>query len=434
MFHTSGIQTVLLDTVYDKTNFRSEFRFDADKVYLSNMRVLNLGVIKTSDDTDASYNQLIGAYGVIRQISLMDGGETLSNMVDFNRYMGFKSFTKKNDENNSIKKFLQKNNMGYIFSDVAENETIEQLINTLDIRLTEKNTGKGWLSLRECIPFLSASQYVPTNIFKNLKLVIEYEATSSLFTDSATLSFQTLEPLLVCELMVNSKVSNEMMMEYKGLSWIDLETDRMVLPSIPLNEFQLVPQTDPPTDRKANVNNPLQQTSFLVNGFNNKRVNRVVMCNVPSVQTTFKTNENFFTKFSNIGSMNMYNQSVQVQLNGSNLFPEPMNTPNKRLASVVDNYGDATMPLGYDTFTGLDNLIVRPTEVLGNTDYTCFSLGGARVQDLVIEYSRLGVFDTRLDELQQLGRFNQRLTLQLYGEVQKQLVIGDKGNYVIGYS
>jgi hypothetical protein len=430
MFHTSGLKTTLIDAVYNKSNFRSEFRFDVDKVYLSNMRILNLGVVKPANSTDASYNQLVGSYGIIKQISLMDGTETLSNMVDFNRYIAFKSFTKKNDENNSMKKFLQKNNMGYVFSDVSDNEIIEQLVNTLDIRESESLTGKGWLSLRECLPFLASSQYVPTNIFKNLRLVIEYENNSSLFTDSATLSFTTLEPLLVCEMMVNSKVSDQMMKEYQGLSWVDIETDRMVLSDVP---FQLQPQTNPPGPRVAVNPNPLQQTSFLVNGFNNKRVNRVIMCNVPTVETTYKSSDNFYTQFSNIGSMNMYNQSVQVQLNGSNLFPEPMNTPNKRLASLVDNYGDATMPLSYDTYDGLLGLIVRPTEVLGNTDYTCFTMGGARVQEFVIDYSRLGVFDVDLAEVQSLGRFNQRLTLQLYGEVQKQLIIGEKGNYVIGY-
>lgn len=436
MFHTSGIKNVLIDSVYDKSNFRTEFRFDVDKIYLSNMRVLNLGVVKPAGGALADYNQLVGSYGVVKQISLMDGNETLSNMVDFNRYIAFKSFTKKNDENNSVKKFLQRNNMGYIFTNTGNDTMIDQLESTRVIGESEATTGKGWLSLRECVPFLASSQYVPTNIFRNLRLVIEYETSPSLFTTSATQTFQTLEPLLVCDMMVNSKVAMNMMKEYKGLSWVDVETDRMVLPSIPVNTFQVSPITDPPTARVANTPNPKQEASFLVNGFNGKSVNRIVMCNVPQVVNTFKVvgAPNFFTAMSNIGSMNMYNQSVQVQLNGSNLFPEPINTPNKRLASLVDNYGDATMPLGYDTFSGLTQLFTRPLEVLGNTDYMVFTLGGARVQELVIEYSRLGVFDQPLGDLQSQGRFNQSLVLQMYGEVQKQLVLGNNNSYVIAYA
>jgi hypothetical protein len=419
MFHSAGIKTSLIDAVYDRTNFRSEFRFDVDKVYLSNARLLNVGVVKVGGDA-SSYNKLVGSYGVIKQISLMDGNETLSNMVDFNRYTAFKSFVKKNDENNSIKKFLQKNDMGFVFNDTATNTRLEGLEDTTAIQTTEVATGKGWLSLRECIPFLSASQYVPTNVFRNLRLVIEYDTQVSSFASNDTLSYNTLEPLLVCDMMVNSKVATQMMMEYKGLSWVDVETDRMVLPEI----FPVPNETTP---------NPQQQTSFLVNGFNGKSCNRMVLCNVPTGILTYKEG-NFYTLYSNMGSMNQYQQSVQVQLNGSNLFTEPINTPNKRLASLVDNYGDATMPLGYGTYDGLTDLVENPLEVLGNTDYTCFSLGGARVQELVIEYSRVGVYDADLVEAQGLGRFNQRLTLQLFGEVQKRLVMNGKGQYVIAYA
>jgi hypothetical protein len=418
MFHTAGIKTSLIDAVYDKANFRSEFRFDVDKVYLSNARLLNVGVVKVGG-AGSSYNKLVGSYGVIKQISLMDGNETLSNMVDFNRYTAFKSFVKKNDENNSIKKFLQKNDMGVVFNDTASNTRIEGLEDTTAIQTTELATGKGWLSLRECIPFLSASQYVPTNVFRNLRLVVEYDTQVSSFASNATLSYSTLEPLLVCDMMVNSKVATQMMMEYKGLSWVDVETDRMVLPEIPNTQF-------------VDDTNPKQQTSFLVNGFNGKSCNRMIMCNVPTSVLTYQDGD-FYTSYSNMSSMNQYQQSVQVQLNGSNLFTEPINTPNKRLASLVDNYGDATMPLGYGTYDGLTDLVEKPLEVLGNTDYTCFSLGGARVQELVIEYSRVGVYDAGL-VLQGQGRFNQRLTLQLFGEVQKRLVMNGKGQYVIAYA
>ena len=423
MFHTSGLKTSLIDAVYDRTNFRTEFRFDVDKVYLSNARLLNVGVVKVGADATA-YNKLVGSYGIIKQISLMDGNETLSNMVDFNRYTAFKSFLKKNDENNSIKKFLQKNNMGFVFTSNLGQlyPSIENLTDDNVIATTESGTEKGWLSLRECLGFLGASQYVPTNVFRNLRLVIEYDTQVSSFASNSTLPYNTLEPLLVCDEMINSKVATKMMNEYKGLSWIDVETDRMVLPALDI--------PSPSTDK-----NPKQETSFLVNGFNGKSVNRMVMCNVPTNPATYDSSENagYFTVYSNMGSMNQFRQSVQVQLNGSNLFTEAINTPNKRLASLIDNFGDATMPLGYETYDGLDDLVQNSVEVLGNTDYTCFSLGGARVQELVIDYARSGVYDSTIPT-QTLGRFNQSLVLQLYGEVQKRLVMNGKGQYIIAYA
>lgn len=444
MFYSQGLKTTLIDSTYDKTNFRTEFKFDANQVYLSNMRLANIGAVCNTDVGETfSYNFLVGSYGVIKQISLLDGNESLSNLVDFNRYNAFKSFTTKNDDNNSITKFLQVNNLGYVYTDVdtvppaiplpppqATLGKIERLNNAGQLLNTEDSTTKGWLSLRDCIPFLSASQYVPTNVFKNLRLVIEYETNSQNFAKNAIQSFTTTEPFLIADMMVNSKVANQMMMEYKSLSWLDIETDRVVLPAL--------------TNVSGVLPNPVQEVKFNVNGFNNKLVNRVVMCNQATSELTFKPNNNinevFYTDFANIGSMGMLNQSLQVIVNGSNLFTEPVNTANKRLAMLVDNYGDATMPLGYAYTSGLkgetDNtsLVSKSLEILNNTDYSVFTLGGQRIQELVLEYKRTGQLNTTASVAnQRFQRFNQQLNLVLYAEVQKTLVLGQGGNYVIQY-
>ena len=433
MFHTQGLKTSLIDSVYDRTNFRTEFRFQPDQIYLSNMRLLNLGVVASQLDTAQPYNYLVGSYGVVRQISLMDGNETLSNMVDFNRYSAFKSFTTKNDVSTSVQHFLQQNGLDYVYTDVdvfdasgnsIQYGKIEELFSAGNITTDEPTSSKGWLSLRDCVPFLSASQYVPTNIFRNLRLVVEYDTLNSSYANFAATTFTTNEPFLVADMMVNSKVANQLMMEYKGLSWVDVETDRMVLKPV-----ELVLETNP---------NPVQSENFLVNGFNNKRVNRVVMVNVPTSLLTYKSDDDInavgYTKFANMGSMGMLKQSVQVVLNGSNLFTEPIDTANKRLASVVDNYGDAVCPLGYGNYEGLTGLVDNSVETLNNTDYTVFSLGGARVQELVIQYQRTGQHEAGVSGSQTLRRYNQQLFLVLYAEVQKTMVVGNGGKYVIGYA
>lgn len=441
MFHTSGIKNVLVDSVYDRTNFRTEFRFDPNQVYLSNMRLLNLGAVCNNDVGETfSYNFLVGTYGIIKQITLYDGNETLSNLVDFNRYSAFKSFTTKNDDNNSVIKFLQVNNLGYVYTDVDTTDAtdnrvtsgkIERLDGAGQLLNTEETTTKGWLSLRDCIPFLAASQYVPTNIFKNLRLVIEYDTNSQNFAKNAVQTFKSTEPFLCADMMVNSKVAEQMMMEYKSLSWTDLETDRVVLPAI--------------LNATATVVNPSQEVKFNINGFNNKRVNRVVMCNQATSELTYKPDDNinaeFYTDFSNMSSMGMLEQSLQVIVNGSNLFTEPINSANKRLAVLVDNYGDATMPLGYGYVSGLTgesdatSLVSKSLEILNNTDYSVFNLGGQRVQELVLEYKRRGQFNSTASLVnQRFQRFNQQLNLVLYGEVQKTLLLGKKGDYIISYS
>ena len=212
-FYTSGLKTSLIDSTYDRANFRTEFRFTEDKIYLSNMRVLNIGVT-SNDATGRAYNKLVGTYGVIKQISLLDGNEVLSSMQDFNRYSAFKSYVKKNDANNSVNTYLQKNNMGFIFEDIdsaAGRTKLEHLEDAEKITNDPVTTAKGWLSLRDCIPFLSASQYVPTNVFKNLRLVIEYDTKKSSFTEASLPNYATVEPVLVADEMVNSAVAMQMM-------------------------------------------------------------------------------------------------------------------------------------------------------------------------------------------------------------------------------
>ena len=423
MFHTSGLKTSLIDPVYDRTNFRTEFRFTEDKVYLSNMRLLDVGVV-SNDATDRQYNKLVGSYGVIKQMTLQDGNEILSSMQDFNRYSAFKSYVKKNDANNSVNTKLGKNNMGYIYEggdSITEKLTKIQHLEVSDpITNSTNTTALGWLSLRDCIPFLNASPYVPTNVFKNLRLVVEYDTKLSSFAQNAVAKYSTLEPLLVAEEMVNSAVAMQMMKEYKSMEWTDVETDRMYLNAV--------------TPLDVASPNTKQTETFLIGGYNNKRVGKVVLANVPTVEGTFKTGD-FFDEFSNMGSMGMLKQSVQVLMNGSNLFPVPVDTANKRLAMLVDNYGDCTQPMGYGSLVdaSLNDIIQESAEVLNTTDYMVFSLGGARVQELQLEYSRSGQIVTGSAD-QQLERFNQPLILQTFAEVQKTLTLGAGGAYVIGYA
>ena len=421
-FYTSGLRTSLIDSTYDRANFRTEFRFTEDKIYLSNMRVLNVGVT-SNDATGRAYNKLVGTYGVIKQISLLDGNEVLSSMQDFNRYSAFKSYVKKNDANNSVNTYLQKNNMGFIFEDIdsaAGRTKLEHLQDAEQITNDPVTTAKGWLSLRDCIPFLSASQYVPTNVFKNLRLVIEYDTKKSSFTEASLPNYATIEPVLVADEMVNSAVAMQMMQDYKGLEWTDIETDRTYLNAIPGIDVA--------------TPNPKQSETFLIGGYNNKRVGRVVLANVPTVEATYKTGD-YFYDYANMGSTGMLEQSVQVLLNGSNLFPAPIDTANKRLAMLVDNYGDAVQPLSYGSYydPSMGDIVVDNYEVLNNTDYMVFNLGGTRVQDLQLEYSRKGQIVTGSNN-QQLERFNQPLVLQTFAEVQKTLTLGAGGKYVIGYA
>ena len=60
-----NITTRIIDSVFDRANLRAEFRLPADNLYLSNMRLVGLGVFAAND---VSY-LVAGAGGVIKNIT-----------------------------------------------------------------------------------------------------------------------------------------------------------------------------------------------------------------------------------------------------------------------------------------------------------------------------------------------------------------------------
>ena len=108
-FYTSGVKSNILEPVVDITNNRTEWRIPSDTVYLSNMRICNLALT----GTETAYNRLVGAYGVIKSISLMDGNETLDQLLVANVWVGFKQFNKTNSSSLNAERRLALNAVGY---------------------------------------------------------------------------------------------------------------------------------------------------------------------------------------------------------------------------------------------------------------------------------------------------------------------------------
>lgn len=48
-YYTSAIETQIVDPQFNQSKYRSEFRITEDGLYTNSMRVLNLGVLATSE-------------------------------------------------------------------------------------------------------------------------------------------------------------------------------------------------------------------------------------------------------------------------------------------------------------------------------------------------------------------------------------------------
>ena len=465
-FYTSGIQTQLIDSVFHRDSFRTEFRFDADKTYLTNMRLCGVGATVSTAGLVSNYNALTGAWGVIRQISLLDGNETLCNVQNFNLYTGFKNFKRTNENSANMNTFLSENLMGYVWKGLDLEGELSQivpvrnpLVNAEEAQVNIAGNGElGWLSLKDCLPFLGASDIMPTSLFRHLRLVVEYSQDPAdyarrVYTGAAGTPV-VIEPFLVADVMMNSDTANKLMMNYKGVVWNELEVDRVNVPSIE-------------GVTEANTS-PVQETQLLVNGFDNKRVSRMVMITEPTSPLSYRVDSYrdpvlgvvaVNAAFGKMGSMYQKDMELQVRVNGGNLFPTPLKGGNRRLGLLVDTWGECLAPLGnMDSPASINDIGNGGTEMpealqrLGSTDYTGWNLGGTRVQELILQYKRNGLYVTGgyvstpanpdaeppVEQVitpipQNLNRFNQRVNLVLYGEVQKSLVPTGNGRYVISY-
>jgi len=377
--YTSGIKTNLVSPSFNKSNYRSEFRLESDKVYLSNFRLANVGA--STSVTGQQYNGLCGVYGIIRNISLLDDNIELDKINQCNMWLAFKNYNNDNSKNKDINTNLVKSNLGYTMDENVINNYIEPA-KTTDNAST---TAKGWLDLRDVFPMLKGSEIVPTNIFKNLRLVIEYDPDSTNVLEGSTATATSTEPLLIVDELVNDKEASKLMRGYKGLRFFAIENDIAVLPAITVSQVE---------GKKK------QKEIVSINGFNNKVLHRLLIVNTPSDVTGLE--------YGSMGSLQQKDQTVQLRLNGSNILPaNGITNVHERLALLNDTFGTCN--------TNPDKL--------KNSDYFGIVVQD-RVQELVLEYAREGVYNE--------NSYNQMLQLHVFGEVVKEIKVFN-GRYVVGY-
>lgn len=434
-FYSSSITTRLIDPIFNQANTRCEFRLNPDTVYLSNMRLMNVGVTDAFLGT-AKYNILVGAYGCLKAIRLLDGNQVLDSINDVNRWLAFKNYSKTNTLCSNLNNTLSKNGLGFVYDlPTCYNVTAEDLLDqnsefskivpfkeSGDIVHLEENTDKSWLSLRDLFPMLGSVVNVNTSVFKNLRLVLEFSKDYTDFAvdlneaEELTHKFTTIQPLLcVDELTADTPIKKQIMEKFDPISFSTIEQDRVRVNAIEGNELQL--------------------NTYQVQGFNNKKVGRVLIQKVRG-----KTSVNTSALIHNMGSPSMLNENHQFRINGSNLYPfNGITQPNEALSLVSDIWGTCDQPLGnapflgtYDLFTSeeptpvIDYHYPAARDLLGETSYIAGDLNGQRIKEFQLTYGRTGIVD-------ESKRYNEALTLLIYGEVERVILPSKSGGYVISY-
>jgi hypothetical protein len=393
------------------SSLQTEFRFKPNTAYLSNLRLANLGVTVA---TAAAYNPLVGAASNIASIHLFDGNQMLDQILEFPQWAGFSSFNRPNQKNVDAQKVLARTGLGYNYSESdypdangTDNEAhakIEQHFVPGNANSTAATTAKGWLSLKSILPFLDNSAYLPTSIFKNLRLVIQYSNAKNTTVNNNQLP-TTLEPMLIADEVLDPNKQSSITNSYKGVQFQAIEHDRVYL-----NAF-------------VSGGSSTQEQTFTIGGFDNKRVGRIVVVN--SLTDTGAIDSDVATV--GLGSQSQPRQKIQLRVNGQSKFWQSgISRPMERLAKLTDTWGTMNAFPGSSDVGVLNSTNVISssiTQYVSRFDYFGCSVGD-EVLEFQIDYSRDFVDD---------AKFKTALQLNIFAEVLKTVSIGN-GGYTIAYA
>lgn len=426
----------LLDPVFDKANFRATFHFAADTVYLSDIKLLDVGFSSTQAD---SYQPTVGSAGAISSIRLYDGGVLLDSIENFTVYNSFMNLKKTNDENISLNRRLNNVGLGFVQSG-QQGQTAGNVLGDADFQLngqnlTANNIGsKSWISLRTILPFLRESMVVPTTLYRQLRLEVNYHSAAGLqnlvqLRRDATLTTET-GAFVAAHEVAEGAVRDEMAREYRGVVYHPLEFD-----SVNAIEIKQADGKTPLATTSDNTKTNQQQNNFLLHGFDNKKLKRMLIVNTPTTATTWVSgNKN--TGYANNASVAGFRENTQIRVNGVNKLAgngvgssAGGSGKNKRLAMTTDAWGDLNLITGQQfTQTQDFNNYVGGADLLRKTQGAVDYLGcivEEKIDSLQIFYDRTGVVNN--------PSLFQPLRIQVMGEVEKAVIV-DGTDYRVIYT
>jgi len=396
---------------------RVNFELDGTSLaYLPNMRLLNVGC---SSNGAHLYNRLVGAYAIINNIRLLDGKTELSACNVMHLLQGFKNVNRTNAHSESVDSKLSQNSLGWEVQGL--DRKIQRVEKVNGVTGLVASSFAGWLDLRDVFPMLNSVSHLPTAVFKNLNIQIEYTTLldRQLLVD-ATAHINSLRPILAVDVLQNPKIVNKLNGQLKSARWLEVEHDQFNIP-------QSV------NDGGPNDQLLVQSVNPKLNAFNNKHMERILM--VKEYANPLKTlNGNNQIGFGRYQSPCCFRQVVNFRVNGRNIFPRNGITGNnERLAYLIDAWGDC---LAYPSsnqygINNLANVVDNAASFSGQLDYIGGYIG-EYINDLVINYQRTG--------LQDGGGVNgarpttDALICHVYAEVAKQLIVNPDLSYNIEYS
>ncbi len=410
-YSDNKLKTKYLDPRVYVPNLRATFDLDlSESAYMPNMKLGFVGVTLAAGTH--AYNKLLGAGAIIRNIRLMDGKQVLSQLNEAQFYKGFLNQKRHNAEAEAYDSNQQKNQIGLSIEGstnrVARTAPVD-FANVNQLGAAANATVAGTLDLMEYFPLLkkmyAEDAHLPTSVFKNLRVVIEYNTNKlNQIVYDTTQELTSLRPILIVDALTDPVMVAQMNKNLKPIAWKEVEHDQFIIPqAATLDDSDAV----------------IQRLTVKLNGFNNKTLDEMLIVKELSDANLLVSGGNI-VGFGKWASQSCYDQVIQFRINGRNILPrQGLTGDNERLATVVDTYGDMAAYPGsnYYQTKDIDTVMRDGLDMSGQADYIGIYVG-KQINDLQVNFNRTHVKDGVAGP----RATNATLIGHVYGAVEKQLV------------
>ena len=409
-FYSGGeIKTEYIDPVIDIANNRTEFRLNNYEAVLTNLRLGNVGLTGVA----GKYNGILGSYGCIKNIKLMNGQTELSSCRNANLWLGFKNLLNPNSVNESVGQVVKNNGIGF-FVKGTTNTMGEQRNAFDDINTTTASTQHGHLDLRIILPLLNSVQSLNNTLFPQLKLVIEWENDRRIMTTKDTNNYTTETPILIVDVIQDEGVKNNSMANFPSqVLFQEIEHDEFIIPAVAVS---------------ATTTHLEQSSSFKVNGFNNKSLGRLVMMKHDATPANLVSNTGNVAGFGNVGSLAQHKEVINWSVNGRPLLTGAgLSGNSQRLSMLCDTWGSLNLIPNGNINGGRSVAFVKDgANRCGQLDYSGVYVDES-INDLQLNYKRTGIYSSTGQ-----NQINNSLRVHVFGEVSKVMNVKN-GEFNISY-
>ena len=447
VFSTS-LRTTIIDPAFHSQD-RCEFRIDnRGQSFMPTLRLGNLG-LKKSVNYNNKYSVGPGGLGSISRIRLMDGQEEIDSLRNVGQWMTFKNALKSNAQNTSVFNNLDGNTQGKVYG--AASGFLEHA-DPKRVREGQADT-LCTLDLREVFPFLNSVSHLSTKLFKNLRVVLEYQPTTKpalMVKDTSGNGVDGLAktvPILILDEIEDMALVATLDKQMMSASWVSVEHDQVNLAAVP----GLATYDD----------SAAQRQQLRVNGFLNKTCSRLM------IAKTYETASNdvdsgSVRELGGYGSKALFKEAVNLRVNGGNLVAgNGLETPAQIQGLLSDTWGSiTTTPFANQQSVGLDDTYaatgplntigITPTQPsvlttaldtsqtgtgpqqgysISNSSWIGFPIH-SRVSDMSLDIARTGTYS---DGTSSSAGNGLAMNVHLFCEVARGMTV-DNGGYKIFYA